>query len=106
MPLEIGNENATAGMSQDIYKEIDQLLSEGIEPADLENIRPNWKKLAFAIATGVITHIKANMEISGIQSIGDVSTRVQGTVSGSSVTGSGTGTVNSTQSGATTGHVS
>lgn len=106
MSLQIGNANATSGMSRDIYNEIEQQLSEGMEPEDLENVRPSWKKLAFAVATGVINHIKANVEIAGIQTTGDVSTTVQGTVSGTNVSGTGAGTVNSMQSGPTTGHVS
>jgi hypothetical protein len=105
MALQAGDPNATTGMGQAIFNEIENQLSAGMKPEDLNNVRPSWRKLAFAIATGVINHIKANMEISGIQTTGPVTTTVTGTVSGTTVTGTGTGTVNTTQSGPTTGHV-
>jgi len=38
----------------------------------LENIRKGWRKLSFAIAAGVIEHIKAEMEMSDIQTKGEV----------------------------------
>jgi hypothetical protein len=108
MALQIGDTNATSGMSKAIYDQFDALLSPplaGMPPADLEKVRTGWRQLAYAIAKGVVEHIKTNMEISGIQTTGSVNVNVTGTVSGSSVTGTGTGTVNTTQSGPTTGHV-
>src|SRR5262245_30951817 len=109
MALEIGNQQASTGMSQAIYDQLNALLSpplENMAPADLEKVRDGWRKLAFAIATGVVNHIKSNMEIFGIQTSGPVTTAVTGTVSeGTTVTGTGTGNVTTAQSGATTGHV-
>lgn len=106
MPLQIGDQNATIGMSRDIFQELENQLSNGMEPEEVEKVRPSWRRLAFAVATGVITHITANMEISGIESAGDVETTIQGTVNVTDVTGTGTGTANTTQTGLTTGHVS
>jgi hypothetical protein len=105
MAMQIGDAGATAGMAKAIFDEIENQLSGGMSPGDLANVRPSWKKLAFAIATGVINHIKSNMEIFGIQSTGPVTTTVTGTVSGTTVTGSGTGNVTTNQTAVTTGKV-
>ena len=105
MALEIGNSDATSGMSKAIYDELENQLSGGMKPDDVEKVRPSWKKLAFAIATGVVNHIKDKMEITGIQATGAVNISVTGTVSGTNVTGTGTGSVNTNQSGSTTGHI-
>jgi|SRR5215468_3135082 len=105
MALDIGNQQASSGMAKAIFDEINNQLSGGMSPGDLANVQPSWKKLAFAIATGVINHIKSNMEIFGIQSTGPVSTTVTGTVSGTTVTGAGTGNVTTNQNSVTTGHV-
>ena len=92
MALIIGSENADTGMSQAIYLEMDRLLSpplqEAVDKAQgaakteaqkaLDEARKGWKKLAFAIANGVINHIVANMEIFDITTRGDVTTSVQG----------------------------
>lgn len=92
MTLTIGSEKADAGMSQAIYLEMDRLLSPPLQEAvnkaqgeakeeaqkALEEARKGWKKLAFAIAKGVINHIIANMEIFDIQVRGNVTTSVQG----------------------------
>ena len=92
MALIIGSENADTGMSQAIYLEIDRLLSpplqeavnkaEGAAKAEaqkaLDEAKKGGKKLAFAIASGVINHIVANMEIFDITTRGDITTSVQG----------------------------
>lgn len=81
MALVIGDINASSGMAKAIYEELETLLSpplQGMSPQDLEKVKTGWKQLAFAIATGVVNHIKSNMEISGIQTKGDVSVRVNG----------------------------
>jgi hypothetical protein len=108
MALEIGDQKASSGMSQAIYEQLNTLLSPPLQdmaPADQEKVRDGWRQLAFAIATGVINHLKSNMEIFGVQTSGPVTTTVTGTVSGSTVTGTGTGNVTTNQTGATTGHV-
>lgn len=83
MGLQIGDINATSGMSKAIFDQLDSILmsqeeKNKLKPQDLENIRSGWRKLAVAIATGVIEHIKANMEIFGIQTQGNVSAAVTG----------------------------
>lgn len=81
MGLQIGDVNATSGMSKAIYDQLNIILSPplgGTPPEDLEKIRDSWRKLAFAIAKGVIDHITANMEIFGVQTRGNVNAPVQG----------------------------
>jgi hypothetical protein len=106
MAMQVGDEQASSGMAKDIYDQMDQIMKPTVPPASLEDMRKGWKKLAFAVASGVITRIKNNMEISGIQGKGDVTITVTGTVAGNTVTGSGTGSVTTDQTVATTGHVS
>src|SRR6266516_1788915 len=107
MALTIGDQKASSGMSKDIYDQLNQLLSSAItDPPTLAKAQTSWQQLAFAIATGVVTHIKANMQISGIQVTGTIDAAVTGTVAGTVVTGTATGTPNSNQTGATTGLVS
>lgn len=78
MALQIGDDNATYGMSKGIFNELERQLSSGMTSELLDNVRPSWQKLAFAIATGVIEHIKSNMEIHGVETKGDVDTTVKG----------------------------
>jgi hypothetical protein len=106
MVMQIDDDQAGSGMTKDIYDQIDQIMKPGIPPASLEDARKGWRKLAFAVASGVITHIKSHMEISGIQGQGNVTTTVTGTVAGNSVTGTGSGPVATLQTGPVTGHVS
>jgi len=106
MAMQVGDKGATSGMTKDIYDVMDQLMKPGVPPDSLEQARTGWKNLAFAIASGVVTHIKNNMEISGIQAQGSVTTAVTGTVAGTAVTGTGTGSVTTNQTGTPTGHVS
>jgi hypothetical protein len=98
MALQIGPDDASAGMAKDIYDAMDQAMKPGVPPDSLEDARKGWRKLAFAIASGVVNHIVQNMEVAGIQAQGNVTVAVSG--------GTGTGTVNTTQSGSRTGHVS
>lgn len=67
----------TAGsMSYLIYNELNQLLSpplqESVSVEQLDEVRTGWKKLAYAIAKGVIEHLKSNLEIYGIETQGDL----------------------------------
>lgn len=80
MALEVGTETAASGMSKAIYDTIREVMEpiEGVEGQALEDIRDNWKKLSYAIADGVITHLKSNMEIKGIETSGDVNAAVSG----------------------------
>jgi hypothetical protein len=95
-------------MSRDIYDQLNQLLSPAITDAPtLAKAQTSWQQLAFAIATGVVSHIKANMQISGIQVSGNINATVTGTVSGgTTVTGTATGTLISNQTGNGSGLVS
>jgi len=78
MGLIIGDENASQGMTKAIYDKIRQVMEpiDGASSEQLEEIRSSWKKLSYAIAHGVVTHIKSNMEIKKIKLIDKVS--VQG----------------------------
>lgn len=92
MALNIGSVAADDGMSKAIYSQIDTLLAppllsavqqaEGPAKAEaqkaLDGAREGWKKLAFAIASGVVEHLIANLEIVGITAQGSVSVGVQG----------------------------
>lgn len=92
MALIIGSVNADAGMSLAIYLEMDKQLSPPLQTAvdnaegeakvkaqeALDGARDGWKKLSFAIASGVINHITANMEIFGVATRGNVNAVVQG----------------------------
>ena len=108
MALSAGDEQASSGMSKAIYDQINQLLSPSI-PADppdlLPKVQANWKQLAFCIATGVVAHLKSNLEITGLQVTGTVNVPITGTAGGNPVTGNASGSLTSTQSGATTGLV-
>jgi hypothetical protein len=83
------------------------VMKEGIDEATLPDVQKSWKKLAFAIATGVIEHLKSAMEIKGIQSSGSISIPVTGTISGgTNVSGTAAGSVTTNQTTPFTGHVS
>lgn len=81
MALQIGDQNATSGMTKAIYDQMRAVLEDGLsglEEDKKESIRASWKKTAYAIATGVIEHLKSNMEIHEIRCAGDVNTTVSG----------------------------
>jgi hypothetical protein len=92
MTLVVGSVNADSGMSKAIYDQIDPLLSPPLKQAvdaasgdpkvkaqeALDAARDGWKKLAFAIATGVIGHILSNMEVTGIVTKGNIAASVSG----------------------------
>ncbi len=66
MALIAGTIGATSGMAAAIYAQ----LQANIEPElgdlsedDLEPIRDGWRKLAHAVATGVVAHIQSNLEV-------------------------------------------
>jgi hypothetical protein len=81
MALSAGNKDATAGMSKAIYDAMREALEADLAELSEDKrtpIRESWKKMAYAIATGVISHISSNMEVFGITTQGNVSTTVQG----------------------------
>ena len=74
------------GMSALIYNELDVLLSPPLQDAvdqaegdaknaaqnALDEARIGWQKLAFAVASGVVEHLLANLEIRGVETQGTV----------------------------------
>ena len=94
MSLDYGTKPDTpAGMTLTVYTEMDSQLSPPLKDAinnaqsadekkaaedALKDARKNWKKLSYAVAKGVIEHIKVNMEICGIQTKGNIDTEVKG----------------------------
>lgn len=92
MAMIIGSSAADSGMSKAIYDQVDALLSPPLKKAvddasgdakpkaqeALDAARDGWKKLSFAIATGVINHITANMEVRGVQTQGNINASVSG----------------------------
>jgi hypothetical protein len=94
MALDYGTKPDTpAGMTLTVYTEMDSQLSPPLKDAinnaqsadekkaaedALKDARKNWKKLSYAIAKGVIDHIKANMEVFGVETQGDITTSVVG----------------------------
>jgi hypothetical protein len=81
MALSVGNKEATTGMSKAIYDALREALEADLAELGEDKrtpIRESWKKMAHAIATGVISHITSNIEVFGITTQGNVSTSVQG----------------------------
>jgi len=80
MSLKIGvpppQEMEEGSMSYQIYTQLDEILSPPLASLTAEQLAPirdGWKKLAYAIAKGVIEHLTANLEIYGIKTEGDLS---------------------------------
>jgi hypothetical protein len=75
MAMEIGDQSATSGMTKAIYDEMSAVLEpdpEELSEEDITVMREGWKKLSYAIAKGVIEHIKEHMEIHDIETEGEV----------------------------------
>lgn len=75
MSLHIGDVDASSGMAQAIYDQIQTNIEPDLpemDEGDLADVRDSWRKLAHAVATGVIDHLLANLEIQGIQTRGNV----------------------------------
>ncbi len=92
MALVIGSQTADSGMSKAIYDRVDELLSPPLQAAvdgagddakpgaqqALDAARDGWRKLSFAIATGVVEHLLSNLEVVGVQTRGNVAATVNG----------------------------
>jgi hypothetical protein len=80
MALTIGDQNANSGMTKAIYDELGAALELGlsVDSPTLNEMREGWRKLAFAVATGVITHIQSNLEVRGVQTSGNIAATVSG----------------------------
>ncbi len=81
LDIEKENQEATSGMTKAIYEQIRTAMEPDLEELsedDLSAMQESWKKMAYAIATGVIQYIKVNMEIVGIETRGKVDTTIEG----------------------------
>lgn len=93
MALVIGSVAADSGMTQAIYTQMDNQLSPPLQKLvdqapdatakaaaqqTLDEARDGWRKLSFAIATGVINHLISNLEVHGVQTAGSVNAAVSG----------------------------
>ena len=92
MALVPGSVAADSGMAKAIYDQIDVLLSPPLQKAvaaatgdaqkaaqqALDAAQDGWRKLSFCIATGVINHLKSNLEINGVQTSPKVNAPVDG----------------------------
>lgn len=90
MTLLAGDIYANGGMAKAIFDEMKVVLEpdlEGLAEDAKTPIRENWKKLAFAVAKGVITHLESNLEIDQVKTGGNITA----SVSGSTGTGGGDG---------------
>ena len=78
MALQIGDANASSGLAGAIYAQLDGMLSPPLadDAATLAAAQDGWRKLALAIATGVVQHLVANLEVRGVQTAGSVSAPV------------------------------
>ncbi|SET51695.1 hypothetical protein SAMN05216326_13217 [Nitrosomonas marina] len=82
----VGANITLGGMSSDIYQVMDELLSPPLQQAvdeatddtrdgavkALEKAREGWQKLSYAIASGVVEHLRHNLDIQNIQTNGNV----------------------------------
>jgi hypothetical protein len=82
MALSIGNAAATTGMTGAVYKQLRAALEpdlpDDMDPVDVEKVRAGWRKLAHAVATGVIQHLLSNMEVRDVQTRGNISPSITG----------------------------
>ena len=109
MALSIGDVGATTGMAAAIYDQIRANLEPGMDdlaPEDLEAVRASWRKLAHAIATGVVEHLLSNLEIRDVRTRGDLDVAVSGSTATASGHQHGAGTLAAAQSGVTFDQVS
>jgi hypothetical protein len=69
MALNKGDINASTGMAKAIYDKLQEVLlpDAAAGGGDLSKLQETWQKLAYAIAAGVVEHIVASEEISGIK---------------------------------------
>ena len=81
MALDIGNPAATTGMTKAIYDKMNEVMSsslDGLSADEAEPIRDGWRKLAHAVSTGVVEHIRDHAEVVGVVTRGDISATVAG----------------------------
>jgi hypothetical protein len=68
--MQAGNIEATSGMSKAIYDAMEANMSDAFPDGVPDVVQEGWKKLAFCIATGVVDHIKSNMDVDGTTAAG------------------------------------
>ena len=89
MGLEVGSPQADSGMARAIYEALERTnqdtlngaikeLPQKVKEVIQQTAKENWQNLAYAIAEGVVTYIKDNMEMSDIQTTGQVTMTIQG----------------------------
>jgi hypothetical protein len=92
MALSAGDPAAGSGMTKAIFDQLDAMLSPPLQQAvdaasgdartaaqqALDGARAGWRNLAFAVASGVVGHLLANLEVRGVQTTGDVHAVVAG----------------------------
>src|SRR4051812_244984 len=86
MTLNIGDQDATAGMTKDIYDKLNDLFKPNVPVENLADAQKGWRSLAFAIATGVVTHIVKNAEVTSISVAGAATLTVAGNSAAGPVT--------------------
>jgi hypothetical protein len=86
MALDIGDQGASTGMAKEIYDKLNELLKPKVPPANLADAQKGWQDLAFAIATGVVTHIVKNAEVTNVSVSGNVTLPVAANSAAGSVT--------------------
>ena len=69
MPLNAGTNTASDGLAKAIFDNLKVELGPSLEAsgADMTEVYAGWAKLSYAISAGVVSHVKANMEVYGIQ---------------------------------------
>ena len=92
MALTTGTTAGDAGMAKAIYDHVDALLAPPLQQAvdaatgdaktkaqaALDGARDGWRKLSFAVASGVVEHLLTNLEVRGVQAGGSVNASVSG----------------------------
>jgi hypothetical protein len=97
MAMDIGDSGALGGMTKAIYDKLNELLTPKVPADALPAAQAGWKEIAFAVATGVVTHLHDNLAIAGLSVSGTADLTVSGTKA--------TGTVTLIHAGPTTGLV-
>jgi hypothetical protein len=82
MALIKGDITASDGMAKTIYDKLQEVFLPAATASgvDMAKLQETWQKLAYAIASGVIDHLTANTEITGIKTKwkDDESTKIYG----------------------------
>jgi hypothetical protein len=92
MALQIGTVAADSGLTKAIYDQMNSMLSPPLQAMvdsatgdaktkaqqALDGARDGWRKLSFAIASGVVTHLQNNLEVIKVQATGDINATVSG----------------------------